>query len=425
MKSSQLFIVFLLFFSTIARSESYIVEANSSPSSFRTKLYQGANLEIQESFQAFEKDYVVVNGELPNIISLKQSGHISRYEKIVSFHLTGGSRPPNGPSYNDIKHLDPKPLIPSDSSFGRLWGILNYGQKLQETGRKDMDSKVAQAWTIKTDASDVVVAVFDTGLDIKHEDIHSNVWWSTENGKSIYGYNAVSDRFPPDDDHALGHGTHVSGTIGATGNNSVGINGVAWKVKLLPIKIFAKDSASSTPVILKALDWAWQHRDEIDVINHSWIGAENSNFIREGFERLDDHGIINVFAAGNNGASLDDYPMYPGAWPLRNSILVAAHDSRGQRASFSNYSDSVVDLAAPGVDIFSLNPGNSYRSLYGTSMAAPHVTGAVALALSQFPNLNPTQVRDRVVNTGRVTPSLEGSSRLAKRLDVYELLRTR
>ena len=398
-------------------SSTFLVQVNSQKSLSKLKT-SDHTFQIESEFEAFGKNYAVLSSS--SISTLRETKLFSIVEPNYEYKLAGGSKPPNRPGEDDTSHLMPSPILSNDTSFTRLWGVINYGQKLQEIGIEGMDAAIAQAWSVSTGSHDVVVGVFDTGIDYNHKDLQGNLWSEEKNGKTVYGYNAIQDNYPVMDDHGFSHGTHVSGTIGAKGNNAKGIAGVNWNVQIATIKIFGKNSSSSSDAILKGLNWVWEHKNEIDVLNHSWTGAGGSEILSNAFKKLDDHGIINVFAAGNDAVSMDKYTIFPAMLPLRNSIVVAAHDSRGNKPEFSNYSPNHVDLAAPGVDIFSLSVRNKYMSLWGTSMAAPHVTGAVALAMSVFPEYSATQIRDKVVQSGTPTPGLFETSSGGKRLNVLE-----
>jgi subtilisin family serine protease len=372
-------------------------------------------LTVRESFKAFGRHFAVLQSEdalASQAHSLAKASFVLQMEENYRYRLAMGGSAPKGPGEDDIKDLDPRPLVTNDSSFNRLWAVLNYGQSLQETGLRGMDSAIAQAWSQASNLRPVIVGVMDTGLDAGHPDLA---------GRTRPGFNAIG-KGGTEDDHAFFHGTHVAGTIAAVQNNGRGIAGVAPNAMIVPIKIFAANSSTDSAAILRGLSWIYERRDEIRIVNHSWEGADNSTIMREAFERLDDAGIVNVFAAGNSNMSLDEYDNFPAKFVLRHSIVVAAHDSRGQRASFSNFSPNWVDLAAPGVDIFSLQARGKYRSLYGTSMAAPHVAGAVALLWGLRPQLSPLEVRNRVSQSGTPTQSLQRTSRGGRRLNVLEAI---
>gem|GEM_PF-2721931 len=425
--------IFLLgiLLSSLAQATEYVVELkDSSPQLFAASLHQKSqSLNALRSFIAFGKSYVVVDSqESSQKLTLQslQSLGASRIEENRVYQLQMGPKPPKQP--DDLSDFTPRPVLPNDKEFTHLWGLLNFGQKIGQKGLRKMDSSAAQAWNEFRGSRDVVVGIMDTGVDIKHEDLQGNLWTRHDaNNKAYYGYNALENNNDVMDWN--NHGTHVAGTIGARGNNGVGVVGVNWEVTMVSVKIFSTNGSTSLDAILRGLDWFYKNSDTIKVINHSWGGTGYSQFIYEGFKLLDEAGVVNVVAAGNNGSKLGDEAsgelatMYPAMYQLENSIVVAAHDNKGQRASFSNYSEEYVDIAAPGVDIRSSIPGNYYDSFSGTSMATPNVTGAVALLWSAEPSLTPAQLKSRILSAGEETPTLKGVSAGAKRLNILNLFK--
>jgi large repetitive protein len=339
----------------------YIVVVNplaKNKLNLQAKTYKGFT--VKETFQAFDRDLAVV--DIADEKNFKQTffpNYFAYLEKNQTYKLMAGAK---RPPVIDVTDWDPKPVITNDPDYYKLWAILNFGQKLQQTGVKKMDSSIGQAWGFTQNAKKVLVGVMDTGIDYRHKDIAANVWVGPDKN---HGYNAVNPGLDTYDDNILSHGSHVSGTIAAIPNNKTGIAGIAWNAKIVPVKIFKKDSTTTTAVILRGLDWFAQH-PEIRVINHSWGGGEYSKLMDEAFKKLDSAGVVNVLAAGNSNSNIDLYYDYPGSFNLPNAIIVAAHDSKGVKPTFTNYGPNRVDIAAPGVDIYSLATGNSYQSLTGT-----------------------------------------------------------
>jgi subtilisin family serine protease len=412
----------------------FVVEFKDAPSVHTlSQLKTSTDYRLLRTFEAFDKNYVVLKSHpenKPSTVSLKKiknqlfSLGASRIEENFTYQLLAGPKPPPNP--DDLSDFNPKPLQPNDKYFNMLWGLLNYGQKIQQNGTRKMDSAAAQAWNYFRGSSRMIVGVMDTGVDYKHEDLQGNLWSQKDSrGKVSYGYSAFDDSSDVMDFH--GHGTHVSGTIGARGNNGVGVVGVNWDVSIASIKIFGANGETRSDVILRGLYWCYKNRHMIRLINHSWGGSEFSQFIYEAFKVLDESGVVNVIAAGNNGAELGFdtskkmITIYPALYKLQNSIVVAAHDNRGRRASFSNFSETYVDIAAPGVDIRSSVPGNFYETYSGTSMAAPHVAGAAALLWGAYPSLSSHELKARLIEAGEATSSLRGVSRASKRLNILNL----
>lgn len=283
---------------------------------------------------------------------------------------------------------------PNDTNYASQWALENSG---------DTDIDAAQAWNYGTSSS-VVVAVIDTGVDYTHTDLASNIWTNTReiagngldddrNGYTddIRGWNFVSDNNNPADDN--GHGTHVAGTIGAVGNNGIGISGIAWSIKVMALKFMDSTGSGNLSDAVAAIDYARVNGAKI--INASWGGGGFSSALQSAITRFQNAGGIFVAAAGNEGSNNVTTPSYPANYA--GVVSVAASTSTGTLASFSNYGTN-VDIVAPGQNILSTIPGNRYASYNGTSMASPHVAGALALLWGQSPALTATQLVTLVMN---------------------------
>ncbi|MDZ7576753.1 MAG: S8 family peptidase [Candidatus Nanopelagicales bacterium] len=224
------------------------------------------------------------------------------------------------------------------------------------------------AWSGAT-GDGVVVAVIDTGVDGSHPDL---------SGALVSGYNARTDRgdntSPATDQH--GHGTHVSGTIAARAGNGIGIAGLAPDASVMPVKVLSASGSGYTSDVAEGIVWAVDNGAA--VLNMS-LGGGHSSVMEAAVEYAVDQGATLVAAAGNDGSSV---PFYPAAYP--GVLSVAAINSSGERASWSNYG-STLDLAAPGVNVLSTLPGSTYESWSGTSMATPHVAASAALILELAP----------------------------------------
>lgn len=308
---------------------------------------------------------------------------------------------------------------PNDPKFENLWGLKNVGQKAgSKVGKVGIDVNAEDAWNIHTGSEDVVVAVIDTGVDYKHQDLASNMWTNKAelegeegvdddgNGHvdDIYGYDFANDDADPLDDH--GHGSHCAGTIGAQGDDGKGIVGVAWDVKIMALKFLTARGSGSTEGAIKAIDYATQMG--ADIMSNSWGGGAKSKALKEAIERARDKDILFVAAAGNSSADNDKRPHYPSSYETENILAVAAIDNQGQLAPFSCYGRKSVDIAAPGVKIFSSTPGDSYDSWSGTSMATPHVSGVAALLKSHDSNLSAIEIKERLMKTARPLAALRG-----------------
>lgn len=226
------------------------------------------------------------------------------------------------------------------------------------------------------------------------------------NGKvdDLVGWNGVASTSDAGDDN--GHGTHVSGTIAARSDNGVGVAGVNWKARILPLKFLDASGSGSTSAAVNLIYYAADSGAK--VINASWGGAGYSQSLSDAIQYAGSKGAVFVAAAGNSGTDDDASPFYPASYPLANIVSVAAVDSAGGLAGFSNYGKTSVDVAAPGVDILSTTLGGGYGWLSGTSMAAPHVSGVLSLLAGQHPEYTAQQLVTRVKTTTRPLPSLSG-----------------
>ncbi|NBW86911.1 MAG: peptidase S8, partial [Planctomycetia bacterium] len=315
--------------------------------------------------------------------------------------------------------IAPKAL-PNDPSFSQLWGLHNIGQS---GGVADADIDAPEAWETTTGSRNVVVAVIDTGVDYNHSDLTANVWRNAgeiagdgidndRNGfiDDVRGWDFANNDADPMDD--AGHGTHVAGTIGAMGGNGVGVAGVNWQVSIMPLKFLGADGSGSTSAAIAALNYATRMRRDFGVnivaSNNSWGGGGFSAALQDAIDAGGRAGMLCVVAAGNDGTNNDTTPSYPASYAGTSIITVAATDRSNRLASFSNFGTTGVDLAAPGVSIFSTVPGNSYASYSGTSMATPHVTGAVALLAAANPGATAAEIRAAILSSTTPLTSLQG-----------------
>ncbi|HOW80542.1 MAG TPA: S8 family serine peptidase, partial [Verrucomicrobiota bacterium] len=281
---------------------------------------------------------------------------------------------------NYLRFVD---ATPNDTNYSSLWGMHNSGQT---GGTADADIDAPEAWDITTGSSGVVVVVIDSGIDYNHPDLSPNVWTNpgeiAGNGADddgngypddVYGIDAVNNDSNPMDDN--GHGTHCSGTIGARGNNSLGVVGVNWNVKVMGLKFLSASGSGADgdaiECIQYAIDQKQNHGQNIVAINASWggTGGGDSGLLRDAIEDANDAGIVFCAAAGNGGSDGigDNNELthhYPSDFTLPGIISVAATDHTDAITSFSNYGTVSVDIGAPGEDILSTVPG-IYRAQSG------------------------------------------------------------
>lgn len=321
---------------------------------------------------------------------------------------------------NYIVHAD---LAPNDPSYGQLWGLKNTGQTIgTSTGVPGADISAESAWNVTTGSAGVIVGIVDTGIDYNHPDLAANVW-SNPGGvggcaAGTHGYNAITRTCDPNDDHY--HGTHCAGTIGAVGNNGIGVVGVNWTVKMMGLKFLDSTGSGTTANAISAIDFAVQAKiagQNVRVLSNSWGGGAFSQALMDEINKANTNDILFVAAAGNSGTNNDVSPHYPSSYNTPNMVAVAATDNRDALASFSSYGPTSVHLGAPGVDIYSTQPGGLYQFLSGTSMATPHVSGAAALVLAKTPTLTTAQLKSALLNNVDPIPSLAGLTTTGGRLN--------
>jgi subtilisin family serine protease len=330
---------------------------------------------------------------------------------------------------------------------GKLWGM--YGDITSPIN--EYGSKAGQAWAAgATGSSKVYIGIIDTGVDVGHPDLKQNAWknpFDPVDGVDRDRNGYVDDRhgwnFYSNNRHVYEsatedrHGTHVAGTIAAKGGNGIGVAGINWHVTFITAK-FLGSGGGSTSHAVRAVDYMTdlkkRHGLNIVAINASWGGGGYSRALHDALLRAAKAGILFVAAAGNNGSDNDKTIFYPASYDTRqgtktetaagfNSVIsVAAIDKSGKKASFSNYGAKTVHLGAPGVGIYSTNPLERYANSSGTSMAAPHVTGAVALYASLVPKASASEIRNAILRAAIPTPALKGITETGGRLDIAGLI---
>lgn len=304
--------------------------------------------------------------------------------------------------------------LPNDTLFGQLWGLHNSGQS---GGTPDADIDAPEAWNITVGSPQVVVAVIDSGISMNHADLAGKIWTNPGeipgNGKDddnngytddVHGWDFENNDADPSDDND--HGTHVSGTIAAVGNNGQGVTGVAPQARVMALKFLDSEGYGSVSGAIEAMHYAVSMGCQIS--NHSYGSDTYSSALEDALRHAETAGHLVVASAGNDALDNDIAPSYPCSYDLSNIISVAASTRRDQLAWFSNIGRSSVDISAPGDSILSTVPGGSYDTFSGTSMAAPHVAGVAALVLSQFPGLPMEELRNRVLQSVRWVPALDG-----------------
>jgi subtilisin family serine protease len=317
-----------------------------------------------------------------------------------------------------IRHLDL--TTPNDPLFldGSLWGLNNYGQS---SGTAHADIDAPRAWDVLTSASNVVVAVLDTGIRYTHEDLAPNLWVNPDDG--AHGTNSIAGNSDATDDE--GHGTLMAGVIGAVGNNGKGVAGVAWRIQLMACKCFTSSGSSSDSAIVAAIDYARLHG--ANIINASFDSPNLGLALYSAVVRAQLARILFVASSGNNSANLDITPHYPACFNIDNIVSVAYTTRVDGLGRFSNFGSTNVALAAPGADIYStfFTSDAAYLggpSLEGTSYAAAYVSGALALILAKYPGEPHQQTIVRLLNGTDPVPALTGKCRTGGRLNLYQAL---
>ena len=353
----------------------------------------------------------------------------------------------------DVLYVQPNYIshpyaLPDDALFPSMWEMRNVGQT---GGTIGADIGAEKAWDTTVGSDNEVVAIVDTGIAIGHPDLVANIWnnpgedWIApgvpgNNGidddgngyiDDYYGWDTayndngvVPDPNPFISPDVISHGTHVAGTVGAVGNNGIGVVGVNWKVKLMAVKAADVWGSFSTASLVDAM--AYCVSNHVKVSNHSYGGIFFSPLQWEAMGKASADGNIMVCAAGNSGENNDFFPHYPANFNHKNIVSVAATDLNDVLTTFSCYGDSTVDIAAPGLDILSTYAlivmgapiTYDYRTMSGTSMASPHVAGACGLLRSVAPWASSDIIRQALLDGARRNPILAGRTTATRQLDL-------
>ena len=330
--------------------------------------------------------------------------------------------------YAEPNYIYELATVPNDPQFNQLYGMNNTGQT---GGTPDADINAVEAWNITTGSNNVVIGLLDTGFDYNHEDLAGNIFNNPGeipgNGidddgdgfiDDVHGIDAVNNNGNPLDTD--GHGTHVSGTMAARGNNGIGVAGVNWNATIVACKAFNPSGALDD--ILQCMDYfltlKTRPNNPVDIVatNNSWGGGGFSQALQDAITAHQQAGMLFVAAAGNASSDNDAFAFFPATYPNSNIISVLATNHFDQRAFFSNFGATTVDIGAPGENILSSLPNNQYGLLSGTSMATPHVTGLTGLPKAQDPSRTASQIKNLILTGGTETPGTMGTTMTGRRI---------
>lgn len=326
------------------------------------------------------------------------------------------------------KVIDEPSALFNDPNIKQAWGLKK--------------SDAARAWSVTKGSRDIVVAVIDTGIDVKHEDLKGNLWINpgetgvdnkggdkSTNGvdddgngfvDDVHGWNFVSNNSLLDDNH--GHGTHIAGIIGAEAGNGRGIIGIAPEVSLMILKYYDPKVAGADNLKNTVAAIRYAVKMGAHIINYSGGGTEYSREEEEAIKEAEKKGILFVAAAGNERSNSDKHHYYPADYQLSNIISVTAIDPSTEVLSSSNYGVETVDIAAPGQNILSCLPGNSYGYMTGTSQATAFVSGAAALVMAKKQDFKSESVKKYILSTGDAQTQLASKTRTSRQLNLYKAL---
>lgn len=317
-------------------------------------------------------------------------------------------------------------VMKNDPAISQAWGIKK--------------SNAFKAWEVSKGKRDIVVAIIDTGADLSHEDLANNLWKNpgetgvdlkgrnkATNGidddgngfvDDVHGWNFVSRNNNLSDNH--GHGTHIAGIVGAEAGNKKGIAGISPEVSMMILKYYDPKVANTDNLKNTVESIRYAIKMKADIINYSGGGTEYSQEEKDAIAEAEKQGILFVAAAGNERSNSDKHKYYPADYGLTNIISVTAIDPSTEVLASSNYGVETVDIAAPGQNILSTLPGNTYGYMTGTSQATAFVTGAAVLVMSRRDQFKAEDVKKYILATGDSESSLLAKCRTSKQLNLFK-----
>lgn len=401
------------------------IEHNAAAESALLTMEANEGFVVEQTFTQFGGMRVIrVPDGLTAAAARAQLLATGRYEFVQPDYILQTAATPNDPKFVD----------------GSQWHLRNNGQS---GGTVGADINAVAAWDIRSSAANIIVAVIDSGARLTHQDLVPNLWRNSReiagNGRDddgngyiddVHGINArIAPRTTgggdPTDEDTISHGTHVAGIIGAVGNNGIGGSGVAWNVQLMILKFLGGDDGTgATSDGIECIDYAIAKGAKVINASFGSIGREFSQAEIIALERARDAGVVFVAAAGNESLNLDISRAYPASHLVDNIVTVGNSTRLDDLSTSSNTGSGAVDLFAPGSEISSTGSAHDTASqvLSGTSMAAPMVSGAVALLKAQYPQDNYRQTINRLLRGTVSRPAYVGEARTAGRLDLNAAL---
>ena len=316
---------------------------------------------------------------------------------------------------------------PNDSLYPQLYGMAAIG--------------APAAWNVRTGNTSAVIGMIDSGVDYNHPDLAANIW-SAPSGFSVtvggvtitcaagsHGFNAITRTCDPLDDN--NHGTHTAGTVGASGNNGIGVAGVNWTARIMALKFLSATGTGLTSNAIAAIEFAVQVKAafaasatpvDVRVLSNSWGGTGYSQTLLDAINLANTNDMLFVASAGNASSDNERLPHYPSGFTAPNVISVAATTSSDQLASFSNFGPASVHLGAPGAAIVSTIRSGGYATFNGTSMAAPHVSGAAMLTLAECSSMTSADLKRLTTMSVDPVPALVDKTITGGRLNVASMM---